>query len=78
MCYITLFMATNKTNRRLKVQSKYINNNKGYYYSRYKDSTVPFIPLSGLWLENAKFEIGCFIDVQVNDECLIIRKIKDV
>lgn len=69
-------MEKNKRNRRLKVHSKHINNSRNYYYSKY--TAVPYIHLSGMWLENANFKIGDYIDVQVADECLIIRKITEL
>ena len=45
---------------------------QGYGSSRY--ISVPYLPLSGKWLEQAGFEIGSKVQVEVKDGQLVIKK----
>ncbi|RXK81267.1 SymE family type I addiction module toxin [Filimonas effusa] len=63
----------NNNSRFLKVTSKSIfRSSKFIGCSYYKN--VPWINLSGVWLQNAGFNTGDTISISIEENCLIISK----
>jgi len=66
---MTAKLISMRPQRRLRVAYKFRPFDFGYGYRR-----VPFINLSGKWLQNAGFKEGEAIVVAVEHECLVIKK----
>lgn len=66
---MTAKLITMRRQRQLKVAYKYNPVDCGYSYRQ-----VPFINLSGNWLQNAGFNVGETVVIAVEHECLVIKK----
>jgi toxic protein SymE len=61
----------NKNIRQVKLQGKYREVNRDWNGSQYKE--IPWLNVSGVWLEKAGFKAGSRIEITVEDNLLIIK-----
>jgi toxic protein SymE len=66
-------MAKQNSTRTVKLHSKYRALTRSWNYSPGK--TVPWLNVSGLWLEHAGFNIGDAVEITVEEKTLIIKNI---
>ncbi len=58
---------TTKTSRLVKLQGKYRPMENGRYYKE-----VPWLTISGVWLEQAGFNAGQHVEIKIENNQLII------
>lgn len=47
-----------------------------YVRNKWSKTIFPKLTLSGNWMKEAGFEVGCKVSIQVNDKNIIITKIE--
>lgn len=66
-------MAKQNSTRTVKLHSKYRALTKSWGYSPGKE--VPWLNVSGVWLEHAGFNIGDPVEITVEEKTLVIKNI---
>ncbi len=62
-----------KTRRRAKMHGKNREVNGGWRHIRYQE--VPWLNVSGFWLERAGFKIGDQVEIMIEENKLIIKNL---
>jgi toxic protein SymE len=65
----------NKTIRQIKLHSKYRCAYRGWTKGESETRIIPWLNISGLWLEEAGFQAGNQVEISVKHNQLVIRKI---
>jgi toxic protein SymE len=68
-------MQKNKSSRRVHLYCKY-RESQAAGYCRPPGKWVPWLNISGLWLERAGFHIGDQVEITVKDNLLMIKNLK--
>ncbi len=66
---------TNKSIRQVKLHSKFRLSERGWTKAESMGQVVPWLNVSGRWLDQAGFHAGSQVQIEVKQNQLIIKKV---